>query len=338
MDRRSFLTTAASVALTPALASAQAPAPSKLWPEFARRFVAPDGRVIDTGNQGITHTEGLGAALLAAQADNDRDGFKKTWSFAQQLKRPDGLYSWKWVPGVGIPDKNNATDGDLYIAWALLRAGSKWSDKALLGAAADLARSIRQELLVRAPQGAMLLPGKEGFITRNPMGVDRVVANPAYWVFPALRELNAVDPSPVWAQLHADALKVLEYARFGPAELPADWLVLDDPVMPWQAHPARFGYEAIRVPLFLAWDRKFTHGALRACAQHMRQPKFPAWVSLKDAEKAPYAAPSGFEAVARLARKAVYGEPLQATQLEGDYFSCSLTLLASLAAKDLGWA
>lgn len=343
MDRRGFCLGAAAAALAPSVlaqsAKAQAPTPvATLWAEFARRFVQPDGRVVDTGNKGITHTEGLGAALLAAQASDDRARFDKVWSFTQQLRRPDGLYSWKWVQGTGVADRNNATDGDLYIAWALLRAGVRWRDDALLTASLALAKSMREQLLVRPSQGAMLLPGKDGFIIRNAAGQEKVVVNPAYWVFPAMRELQAVDPSPTWAQLHKDALTVLEQARFGPAGLPADWLVLDDPVMPWQDRPARFGYEAIRIPLFLAWDKRLTHPTLRACAQFMREPKFPAWVSLMDAEKAAYAAPAGFESVARLARKSVYGLALGPTSLDADYFSSSLTLLAAIAAQDLGWS
>lgn len=343
MDRRGFLLGTTSALLAPAVMAqsakqASTSAAASLWAEFARRFVMPDGRVVDTGNKGITHTEGLGAALLAAQACDDRARFDKIWAFTQQLRRPDGLFSWKWVQGVGVADRNNATDGDLYIAWALLRAGVRWGDDALLKASQASAKSMREQLLVRPSQGAMLLPGKDGFIIRNAIGHEKVVANPAYWVFPAMHELQAVDPSPTWAQLHKDALTMLEYARFGPAGLPADWLIMDDPVMPWQDRPARFGYEAIRIPLFLAWDKRLTHPALKACAQFMREPRFPAWVSLVDADKAPYAAPAGFEAVARLARKSVYGLAVGPTSLDSDYFSSSLSLLAAIAAQDLGWS
>ena len=36
------------------------------WLEFRRRFIMPDGRVIDTGNNNVSHSEGQGAALLFA--------------------------------------------------------------------------------------------------------------------------------------------------------------------------------------------------------------------------------------------------------------------------------
>ena len=39
------------------------------------------------------------------------------------LQRGDGLFSWKWSPNTSdpVPDKNNAADGDILIAWALMR-------------------------------------------------------------------------------------------------------------------------------------------------------------------------------------------------------------------------
>lgn len=343
MQRRDFLaglTTLVVCDAAPAQdgSAGASPALVKGWESFARQFVQADGRVLDTGNQGITHTEGLGVAMLAAQACGDRTRFDKIWGFCRNLKRPDGLYSWKWVPGKGVADVNNATDGDLYIAWALHRAGLRWRDAALTQSAADLARSIRENCLVVTPRGRVLLPGVQGFVVRSATGAERAVVNPSYWALPAYRDLQAAEGNATWAALHRDALLMLGVARFGPRELPADWVMMDDPLAPWQERPARFGYEAIRVPLFLAWANKAEHPALRAVAKFMQQPKFPAWVALDSNEQANYAASTGFEAVARLVRKAVYGQPYVAPPVEGDYFSSSLVLMSLMAAQDLGWA
>ncbi len=348
MERRSFLlgcSVLGSLSLSGLPGLAQ-PSPARAsgsplcqgWETFAGAFLQPDGRIVDTGNQGITHTEALGVAMLAAQACNDRPRFDKIWTFAQQLRRPDGLFSWKWVPGKGIADVNNATDGDLYIAWALCRAGQRWNDRALLAAAGQLAQAVRNNCQVQAPAGHVLLPGTQGFIVKSAMGVERAVVNPSYFVFPAFRDLAQVDPSPVWETLFKDGLTVIDASRNGPLGLPADWVLLDDPVTPWRDRPARFGYEAIRIPLFLTWAQRTNHPALRACARYLQQPGFPAWVALDGSEKAAYAAPVGFEAIARLTRKAVYGMPVSLPAVSGDYFSSSLVLLSLLAATDLGWA
>jgi endoglucanase len=348
MQRRNFLALSSALGMmVPLAASAaslvsqglQGTALDKAWDSYARQFVQADGRVVDTGNQGITHTEGLGVSMLVAQACDDRVRFDKMWRFCRtNLRRPDGLYSWKWVPGKGVADANNATDGDIYIAWALYRAGVRWNDKELLSAAGDLAKAIRTNCLVVSPRGRVLLPGVNGFIVKSATGVDRAVVNPSYWVFPAFKDLMKVDLSPVWGELYRDGLALLEAAHYGSQDLPSDWLILDDPVAPWRERPARFGYEAIRVPLFLSWAQKAQHPTLRACAKFMQQPGFPAWVGLDGTEKANYAAPSGFEAVARLVRRGVYGTPYVAPALSGDYFSSSLVLLSLLAASDLGWA
>jgi endoglucanase len=41
------------------------------WSEFRRRYLLPEGRIVDTGNRNVSHSEGQGYAMLAAvQADD----------------------------------------------------------------------------------------------------------------------------------------------------------------------------------------------------------------------------------------------------------------------------
>lgn len=42
------------------------------WESYKSRFMMPDGRIIDTGNGNVSHTEGQGFAMLLAVANNDR--------------------------------------------------------------------------------------------------------------------------------------------------------------------------------------------------------------------------------------------------------------------------
>jgi endoglucanase len=308
------------------------------WQSFAARFVTAEGRVLDTGNASITHSEGVGTALLLAQAAGDRARFEQVFTFAQRLRRADGLFSWKWVAGQGVADANNASDGDLYIAWALLRAGVRWSEPEYRKTAREIAQALRERCLVQTEHGRLLSPSVEGFIERTGIGTARAVVNPSYWVWPALAELQWLESHPHWGEARENGLKLLAHARFGSHHLPADWLLLGDPVVPWPARPARFGFEAIRVPLFLAWAGKTDHPAFTACARYLQQPGFPAWVSLTNSQRAEYAAPNGFEAVARLVRRGAFGRPYSAPLLlEQDYYSSALTALATLAAHDVGW-
>jgi len=69
----------------------------------------------------------------------------------------------------------------------------------------------------------------------------------------------------------------------------------------------------------------------------MLRPGFAAWQDLHGPQKAAYAGGNGFEAVARITRRAVYGTPFTLPPIDSDYYSSSLVLLSALAAADLGW-
>ena len=47
------------------------------WERYKARFMMPDGRIIDTANGNVSHTEGQGFAMLLAVANNDRPAFDK---------------------------------------------------------------------------------------------------------------------------------------------------------------------------------------------------------------------------------------------------------------------
>ena len=55
-----------------------APAASE-WQAFTRRYMAADGRIIDTANRGISHSEGQGYAMVFAAHFNDRARFDLLW-------------------------------------------------------------------------------------------------------------------------------------------------------------------------------------------------------------------------------------------------------------------
>ena len=164
------------------------------WRDYAARFISPEGRVIDTGNGGISHSEGQGYGMILATAFDDREQFDHLWQWTQrelQVRR-DALFSWKWEPGAGkVTDSNSASDGDILIAWALLRADQRWQVPAYRTAAARILASVRAKLIAPSPFGPMLLPGPEGF--RH--GATLVV-NPSYWVFPAFADFAVADPIP----------------------------------------------------------------------------------------------------------------------------------------------
>ena len=226
-----------------------------LWTAWKARFVTAEGRVIDDVAGGVSHSEGQGYGMLLAVAADDRDTFRALWTWTRTnlFLRKDGLASWRWQPEAKphVRDPNNATDGDILIAWALMEAGEAWDDAAATAAARRIARAVFAETVIATRLGPTLLPGASGF--RAADRKDGPVVNPSYWVFPAFARLAALTPDLDWRGVAASGEKLLAEARFGPADLPAEWVSLAGPARPADGFPATFGYNAIRVPLHLAW-------------------------------------------------------------------------------------
>src|ERR1700761_1976583 len=89
------------------------PAPDDAaWKSYKQHFLTAEGRIADTGNGGVSHTEGQGYAMVMATAYNDRAAFDALWGWTRKtLRRPDGLFSWRYVPNSDqpIPDANDAS-------------------------------------------------------------------------------------------------------------------------------------------------------------------------------------------------------------------------------------
>ena len=352
-DRRSLL---AAFAGTAAFAHSARPRPAQAqidaasasltpsWRTYRARFLTPDGRVIDTGNQNVSHSEGQGFGMIFAARSGDREAFERIWNWTRRsLRRPrDTLHAWRYRPMAQPPidDLNNATDGDLYIAWGLAIAAERWSVAVWRQQAASIAREILR-ICVRDLRGrALLLPGADGF-----EHADRIVINPSYYVFPALQHLSAIAPDPLWQRLQADGLALLREARFGRWGLTPDWLEL--PKSAGEARiaagwPPRFSFDAVRTPLLLAWAGHATAPSVSASLRFWldgAHTRVPAWADLQTTAVADFAASNGVVAIMRLLTAATgaarSGLVLPALGPEDDYYASSLILLSRMAAIDL---
>ncbi|WP_331376244.1 glycosyl hydrolase family 8 [Sinorhizobium chiapasense] len=224
------------------------------WTQYKARFLDPSGRIVDDGNDNISHSEGQGYGLLLAfLADNPAD-FEQIWSFTRRelLLRDDGLAAWKWSP-VDTPhvvDINNATDGDILIAYALALAGERWGRSDYLSTASAMAKAILDNAVVEYGGRTLLTPGVSGFSASD--RADGPVINPSYWIFEAFPVLNRVAPSPKWQTLSEEGEAMIEGLQFGPRKMPADWVSARTMLKPAAGFPAHFGYNALRIPLYLA--------------------------------------------------------------------------------------
>lgn len=299
------------------------------WSQWRDRFVDPQGRVVDTGNNRISHSEGQSYGLILALRAGDRETFERIADWTEKtLGREDmALHAWRYDPRSPVPvsDPNNATDGDIVIAWALAMAGQRWSNSAWTRRAAAIRAAIRSHCVVSQFGRNLLIPGVTGFVTPG-----QVTINPSYFVWPALDQFAKVDGASVWGPVIRDAEAILRLSHFGPHQLPADWIVVlgHDQVALAPDKPPRFSYDAIRIPLYAALGKRSALVAPVANwwrsfgAQH--QP-IPAWVDVTTGEVAPYALSSGGGAIAGR----LLGTPPPAA-LDTDYFSASLQMLARL--------
>lgn len=312
------------------------------WHAFRARFITPEGRVVDTGNNDISHSEGQGYAMLMAEWADDRATFERLLAWTRgHLSRPrDALFAWRWSPSPLVArDTNSATDGDIAIGWALQRAAERWSVPAWRCQAEAIARDILR-LAVREVAGrTVLLPGPYGFEK-----LEHVVLNPSYYNTPALRALARLAPNPAWAKLEADGKWLMSVARFGRWDLPSDWVELNrrtGAVSPAAEWAPRFSWDAIRVPLFQAWAGEGEAPALHAALNfwtHAAPGRLPAWTDLRTGALAPYAGHAGVAAVALLSQEARSGFTQRASippvGRASDYYGAALIMLARIAQQE----
>jgi endo-1,4-beta-D-glucanase Y len=306
------------------------------WPAFRARYMTADGRILDTGAGGVSHSEGQGYGMILAEAAGDRASFDTLWTWTREtLLRDDrGLFSWRYDPSADphVGDRNNATDGELLLAWGLLRGARRWREPAYAEAARKILAAVAADLVVQSALGSVLLPGLEGFRQG-----DDLVLNPSYWVWPALQAFAEADAQGPWAAAMAGGERLLQAARFGETGLPTDWVGVSAAgvVAPAQGRPPRYGYDAIRLPLYLAWAGRRA-AALALASRWDAGPETtapPAWIDVSTGERAPYAAAPGMAALARW----IEGKPpmaAPAAEPAPDYYADALAALAQLAMRE----
>ena len=309
------------------------------WETFKQGFLEPDGRIVDTGQARISHSEGQGFAMLFAVHYADRATFDRLWQWTRRhlQVRDDALLAWKWEPQGGVTDRNNAADGDLLVAWALLRAAEKWRQPEYAAAATRIAEDVRKKSMRRSTHGLVLLPGQEGFDK-----AEGLTINLSYWVFPALRELARADPAPEWDELARSGIAILQYSYFGRWRLPPDWLRLGERVAAAGPPPERFGFDAMRIPIYLLWSRRDTDVLIKPYRDfwgHFDGARaLPAWTNLKDDSVDSQGAALGVRAIAQMVAEypRASASRLPALDREQSYYSSVLLLLCKLALRERG--
>jgi endoglucanase len=304
------------------------------WEAYKARFLMTDGRIVDTGNKNVSHTEGQGFAMLMAVASDDKAAFDSMWGWTNKTlkNKTNGLFYWRYNPVEADPiaDKNDATDGDVLIAWALLQAGERWNNAAYLAASDAITQAVLKHTVISFAGYRVMLPGANGFNLNTYVNL-----NPSYFIFPAWQAFAERSHQVVWRDLIKDGQTLLGNMTFGKARLPTDWVSLsaDGKLNPAKEWPPRMSYDAIRIPLYVSWQDP--HSALltpwRNWWQGFGRSQTPAWVDVATNDNAPYNMNDGLLAVRDLTLGVTPAQPQITAQ--DDYYSASLKMLVWLAQQ-----
>ncbi len=227
------------------------------WARFKQRFLSADGRVVDVGSaDDRTVSEGQAYALFFALIANDRATFDIVLHWTEENLAAGDLTrqspGWLWGRDHDgtwhVLDTNAASDADLWIAYALLQAGTLWHERSYTARGMVLARHIAdQETAVLPGVGLTLLPGPKGFHP-NP---DEWRVNPSYLPLQVLQGMAEMLPDDArWRRLAASAPAAL--IGSAPNGFAPDWARYrtGQGFLPDLDTQAKGSYDAIRVYLW----------------------------------------------------------------------------------------
>jgi endoglucanase len=312
------------------------------WRTYKAKFVTDAGRIVDTANGLISHSEGQGYGLLLAVAAGDRPTFDRIWGWtrANLAVRNDELMAWRWEPDhrPAVADLNDAADGDILLAWALTEAAEAWADDAYRVAARRIAVEVGRKLVLwKAPTGPLLLPAVAGFAAEDRS--DGPVVNLSYYIFPAFQRLALAAPEFDWDGLSRSGLRLLEASRFGEQYLPVEWISLaGEGPHAADGFAANFAFNAIRIPLYLAWSgvAKREHYAPFVAAWSKQGVQNLATLDVKSGNAVDRLGEAGYGAIPALASCATSGTPwpanLKSLQV-ANYYSTTLQMLSLVAVR-----
>lgn len=198
---------------------------------FFRTYVTGDGRVVRPENGSDTVSEGQAYAMLLAVALDDPSRFDRVWGWtAANLRRPDGLLSWRWKGGA-VADPEPAADADVDAAVALRLAASRFGRPSYAREATRLERAILARETFPAGGTVVLAAG--------PWARERRLVNPSYlWPEAFARFEDGTD-------VRRSSIAVAEDLTARGSRLPPDWAHVgaDGTAVP-APDPSRSGREA----------------------------------------------------------------------------------------------
>lgn len=239
------------------------------WVAYRKRFIQPDGRVIDWEATGRSTSEGQAYAMFRAVLANDPDSFALTLKWSEDnlqrrganKKRLDHLWAWQWGRDVdgswGILDSNFASDADIDGITALILASRRWDRPEYLKLAQAKLKDLWEHSTIAVKSERYLLPGPIAAFQQ----AGTLKLNPSYLAPYAFRLFAQVDSERDWLSLVESSYQLLEgSASLSSVGLPSDWVALDLQTGQYAALDqsdsvvSRYGFDASRVWWRVALD------------------------------------------------------------------------------------
>ena len=211
-----------------ALAAASGPClgPWKEWRQFVDRHIEENGRVVDFVNPDLRSTsESQSYGLFFALVDNDPFLFERILAWTRRHlsngRAALNLPAWLWGRSPDgrwrVLDHNTASDGELWIAYALVEAGRLWNRPGFVQAGRQILALMRKAEIVELPGfGPMLLPGNQGYVHGNGW-----LLNPCYLPLFVFRRFAALEPAGPWKRLAERSVELMRQAA--PNGFAPDW-------------------------------------------------------------------------------------------------------------------
>lgn len=165
------------------------------------------GYVLDGSGHGNSETQSY--MLLQAYVANDKETFDKVWQWTKgNIQRPDdALFSWDFTVKNGVAkimDANPATDADEDIAYALIKAGERWSDENYIQEARKIIKGIWDKEVVEYNHRFYVVAGNWAN-THN-----EIKLNPSYFSPFTYKTFAQYDPEHDWNKVVYDGYEILD--------------------------------------------------------------------------------------------------------------------------------
>ncbi|MGL4759078.1 MAG: glycosyl hydrolase family 8 [Patescibacteria group bacterium] len=195
---------------------------TKLNQTYNSKFISNTGQTIDDQTK-FTTSEGQAYTMLRALYSDNQSMFEQAWKWNKdvlQTRKTDKLSSWKYGEYNGeikVLDREAATDADLDMAFALIKASEKWKKVEFFEEAKIILNDIYELRVKEYNNKLFLLP----FTSTASKGFE--ILNPSYFS-PAYYKIFAqVDTKNNWNKLTDDTYEILN--TLGQSrELYPDWI------------------------------------------------------------------------------------------------------------------